>query len=158
MQQPRISAHPCSQQQTYPLALPKPVQFSKHQDENRQTGLSRASEAQRSLRTTASQPFLTCTSAPLSIVSLQCQSNLTHLSSAPAISIASSDTKTLHSSTSTDKDFPSTIAEPSASLQLSPFPPRSLFAYHSKLLTFEERLSYGQYPPLHFDNVTWKKM
>lgn len=158
MQQPRISAHPRSQQQTYLLTLPKPIQFSKHRDENRRTGLSGASEVQRSLRKTTSQPFLTRTSAPLSIVSLQCPSNLTHPSSTPAISIASSDTKTLHSSTSTDKDFPSTIAEPSASLQPSPFPPRSFFAYRSKLLTFEERLSYGQYPPSHFDHVTWKKM
>ena len=111
-----------------------------------------------SLKKATSQPFLTQTTAPLSDVSLSPQTNLNHLISTVATSIASSDTKTLHGNPSIKKDFPSIIVEPSTSLQPSPFPLHSFITYCLKLLTFEEQLSYGQYAPAYFSPDSWMKI
>ena len=159
-QDSRTSAHPRSQQRTYPLALPKPVQLCEleHRNEDFRTGLSGAGKAQRSLEKATSHPFLTRTTAPLSVVSLSPQTDLNHPISTVATSIASSDTKTLHGNPSVEKDFPSIIVEPSTSLQPSPFPLRSFITYRPKLLTFEEQLSYGQYAPAYFSSDSWKKI
>ena len=84
---------------SYSLALPKPIQLSEHRNKILQTGLSGASKVQRLLQKATSQPFLTQTTAPLSVISLTTVATL----------IVSSDTKTLHSnsSASIDKEFPS---------------------------------------------------
>jgi len=96
-QHSHISAHSCSQQRAYPLALSKPIQPSEHRNKNLRTGLSGASKVQWLLQKATSQPFLTWTTAPLSVISL----------TTVATSIVSSDTKTLHSnsSASIDKEF-----------------------------------------------------
>jgi len=154
------STHPHSQQRTYPLTLPKPVQLCEpeHRNEDFRTGLSGAGKVQRSLKKATSQPFLTRTTAPLSVVSLSPQTNLNHQISTVTTSITSSDTKTLHGNPSIGKDFQSLIVEPSTSLQPSPFPLRSFITYCLKLLTFEEQLSYSQYAPAYFSLDSWKKI
>lgn len=153
-----VPIHPCSQQRTPPLALPKPAQLAERQNENLRTGLSGAGKAHQPLQKATSQPFLSRTSAPPSVVSLQHHSDLTHLTSTTASSIASSDIKTLHSSTLTGSDSLSVIIEPSTSLPPSPFPLRSFTTYRPKLLTFEEQLSYGQYAPSRFTPDSWTKI
>lgn len=175
-QHSRVPAQPRSRQQTYPLALrlPKPLEPSWQNNQDRRTGLSEAVGAQIPLRQAVSQPLLIRRN----------RSDLTVSRETVNISICStpsSDVKTLQGSTTTAEEdstasiiikpiasltsivsLPSTTSSPSIvpsdPSPSSPFPPRSFDIHHPKRLVFEEQLPFSHYPPTLFSNKTWKTM